>query len=247
MFSGLQFSFLQFIYININVSEEIIWCLAQWLTEEILGFYPESESRKELFFWTSIFAHDDLNIWKSIALVALAGPRKVNDNLQTCPTVYQSGSCGTLVESTLPVYFCNILLLHLGHRIGCSLNIWISPSIILQNATGSEIVFSSTQCCVSFSGCFLEISFALSWFKSSAIELLMKDSLQRSSVQPQVTSSLSESKCHSTSTHKINNLNSHHDHCQSLCHCVLPSGCGAIGVCHMHGYMGEKLFLVKAR
>jgi hypothetical protein len=60
---------------------------------------------------------------------------RVNDEIQTCPTVCKSG---TLVQSTIPAFFCNISSLHLGHWMGFSHDILISRSIILQNATGSD-------------------------------------------------------------------------------------------------------------
>jgi hypothetical protein len=80
----------------------------------------------------------------SVALAAASGPPRVNDKLQTCPTVYKSG---TLVLSTIPAsrFFCNILSLQvrlgLGHGMGLSHDIRIAHSIILQKATGSENLF----------------------------------------------------------------------------------------------------------
>ena len=73
-----------------------------------------------------------------MASVALAGPPRVNDNLQTGPTVYKSGTLG---QSTIRAFFCNISSLHLGHWMGFSRDIWIAHRIILQNATGSENLF----------------------------------------------------------------------------------------------------------
>jgi hypothetical protein len=82
-----------------------------------------------------------------MASVALADPPRVNDKLQTCPTVYNSG---TLVESTLPVFFCIIPDASLDHGVGLSRDISIQQHIILQNATGSEIVFPTRNAWCAF-------------------------------------------------------------------------------------------------
>ncbi len=57
-----------------------------------------------------------------MAAVALAGPPRVNDKLQTCPTVYKSG---TLVELAISALFCNVSSLRLGHGMGLSRDIRI--------------------------------------------------------------------------------------------------------------------------
>jgi hypothetical protein len=58
-----------------------------------------------------------------MASVALAGPPRVNDKLQTLlPTVYKSGTLGVPVElAMIPVSVCNIssrLPSHVGHGMG---------------------------------------------------------------------------------------------------------------------------------
>jgi hypothetical protein len=73
-----------------------------------------------------------------MASVALAGPLRVNDNLQTCPTVYKSGM---LLLVTITAFFCNISWMSLGHTMGLSRDIGIPQHIVLQNATGSENFF----------------------------------------------------------------------------------------------------------
>ncbi len=83
--------------------------------------------------------------------VALAGPLRVNDNLQTCPTVYKSG---TLVLVTIPAFFCNILWLHLGHGMGPSCDVLIPQRIVLQNATGSENFFLTRNASCASRGAF---------------------------------------------------------------------------------------------
>ncbi len=77
-----------------------------------------------------------------MASVALAGPPRVNDKLQTCPTVYKSR---TLVESSPRAFFCQTPDASLDHGVGLSRDI-SDPGpqrIILQNATGpgSENLF----------------------------------------------------------------------------------------------------------
>ena len=82
-----------------------------------------------------------------MASVALADPPRVNDNLQTCPTVYKSG---TLVLVTIPAFFCNISSLCLGHGMGPSRDVRIPQRIVLQNATGSKNFFlTSNAWCAS--------------------------------------------------------------------------------------------------
>ncbi len=51
-----------------------------------------------------------------MASVALAGPPRVNDNLQTCSTVYKSG---TLVEAPRE-FFCQTPDASLDHWLGLS-------------------------------------------------------------------------------------------------------------------------------
>ncbi len=77
--------------------------------------------------------------------VALAGPPRVNDKLQTCPIVYKSGR---KVEAPIPAFFCNISSLRTSiacHGMGLSrhgdIQVRISHSIILQNAPDSENFF----------------------------------------------------------------------------------------------------------
>ena len=86
-----------------------------------------------------------------MASVALAGPPRVNDNLQTCPTVYKSG---TLVLVTIPAFFCNISSLRLGHGMGPSRDVLIPQRIILQNATGSENLFLTRNAWCASRGAF---------------------------------------------------------------------------------------------
>jgi hypothetical protein len=99
---------------------------------------------------------------------ALAGPPRVNDRLQTCHTVYKSG---TLVEAPMiPAFFCNISSLRLGHWMGLSLALARDIRRILHRRddhfakrNGFTELFHNTQCFVCFSGCVQvwEISFAL--------------------------------------------------------------------------------------
>ena len=52
--------------------------------------------------------------------VALAGPLRVNDNLQACPTVYKSGM---LVEGRPLAFFCQTPDASLDHWLGLSRDI----------------------------------------------------------------------------------------------------------------------------
>ncbi len=80
-----------------------------------------------------------------MASVALAAPQGVYDNLQTCSTVYKSGM---MVESTIPVFFCNILLVHLGHGMD-----------LFAKFNGFRKLSAKTQCFVCFSGSIFENQF----------------------------------------------------------------------------------------
>ena len=94
-----------------------------------------------------------------MASVALAGPPRVDDNLQTGPTVYKSG---TLVESTLPAFFCQTPDASLNHWLGLSRDISDPTTPRFAKRNGFRESFSNTQCLVCISGSVLEISFALS-------------------------------------------------------------------------------------
>jgi hypothetical protein len=95
MFSGLQFSFLQFNFINCNVSL-LKFPEFSSVVEYARPFgevLPRVRIAKGSLFAGLAFARVTiLNIRKSMESVALAGPPslRVNDNLQTCPTVYKS-------------------------------------------------------------------------------------------------------------------------------------------------------------
>ena len=86
-----------------------------------------------------------------MASVALAGPPRVNDNLQTGPTVYKSG---TLVEAPLRAFFCQ--------SPDASLNPWLGLSRDISDPTTPRFAkrnrfresFSNTQCLVCISDAF---------------------------------------------------------------------------------------------
>ena len=84
-----------------------------------------------------------------MASVALAGRPRVNDNLQTRPTVYKSG---TLVESTLPAFFCQTPDASLNHWLGLSSHFIFPHHFAKRN--GSRKPFSNTQCLVCISDAF---------------------------------------------------------------------------------------------
>ena len=94
-----------------------------------------------------------------MASVALAGPPRVNDKLQTCPTVYK---CGTLVELAPQAFFCQTPDASLNHGVGLSRDISYPATHRFAKHNGSRESFSNTQCVVCFSGSVLEISFASS-------------------------------------------------------------------------------------
>jgi hypothetical protein len=94
-----------------------------------------------------------------MASVALAGPPRVNDKLQTCPTVYKSG---TLVELALRAFFCQTPDASLNYGVGLSRDISYPATHRFAKHNGFRESFSNTQCLVCFSGSVLEISFALS-------------------------------------------------------------------------------------
>ncbi len=83
--------------------------------------------------------------------VALAGPPRVFDNLQTCPTVYKSGA---LIESTLPAFFCQTPDASLDHG---PLTWYFDPAkhhFAIRN--GFRELFSNKQCLVCISDSFWE-------------------------------------------------------------------------------------------
>ncbi len=132
MVSGLQFSFLQFNYINSHI---------------LLIEYLEFSSVVECAFSGGFTPTSNCTFRSQMASVALAGPLRVNDNLQTCPTVYKSG---TRVLSIIPAFFCNIWSLCLGHVMGLSHDVRILQRIVLQKATGSENFFLTRNAWCAF-------------------------------------------------------------------------------------------------
>jgi hypothetical protein len=78
-----------------------------------------------------------------MASVALAGPPRVNDNLQTCPTVYKSG---TLVESSPLAFFCQTPDSSLDHGVGLSRDIPDPATHQFAKLNGFRESFSNTQC-----------------------------------------------------------------------------------------------------
>jgi hypothetical protein len=94
-----------------------------------------------------------------MASVALAGAPRVNDNLQTCPTVYKSG---TLVEVTPRAFFCQTPDASLDHGVGLSRDISDPATHHFAKRNGFRESFSNTQCLVCISARVLEISFDLS-------------------------------------------------------------------------------------
>ena len=93
-----------------------------------------------------------------MASVALAGRPRVNDNLQTGPTVYKSG---TLVEGPPRAFFCQSPDASLNHGLGLSRDISDTTTHRFAKRNGFRESFSYTQCLVCISGSVLEISFAL--------------------------------------------------------------------------------------
>ena len=89
-----------------------------------------------------------------MASVALAGPPRVNDKLQTCPTVYKSG---TLVELAPQAFFCQTPDASLNHGVGLSRDTSDPATHHFAKRNGSRESFSNTQCLVCFSGSVLEI------------------------------------------------------------------------------------------
>jgi hypothetical protein len=98
-----------------------------------------------------------------MASVALAGPPRVNDKLQsrvqTCPTVYKSA---TLVEVAPRAFFCQTPDASLDHGVGLSRDISHPATHHFAKCNGFRESFFNTQCLVCFSGRVLEISFASS-------------------------------------------------------------------------------------
>ena len=92
-----------------------------------------------------------------MASVALAGPPRVNDNLQTCPTVYKSG---TLVQCTGQAFFCQTPDASLNHGVGLSRDTSDPATHHFAKRNGSRDSFSNMQCLVCISGRVLEISVA---------------------------------------------------------------------------------------
>ncbi len=107
-----------------------------------------------------------------MASVALAGPPRVNDKLQTCPTtVYKSG-LGTLVDRDSEVaFFCQTPDASLDQGVGLSRDISDPATHHFAERNGFREYFSNTQCLVCIrvrvpgrvgAGRVLEISFDLS-------------------------------------------------------------------------------------
>ena len=86
-----------------------------------------------------------------MASVALAGPPRVDDNLQTGPTVYKSG---TLVESTLPAFFCQTPDASLNHGLGLSRDISDPTTHRFAKRNGYRESFSNTEFLVCVSDAF---------------------------------------------------------------------------------------------
>ena len=86
-----------------------------------------------------------------MASVALAGRPRVNDNLQTCPTVYKSG---TLVELAPLAFFCQSPDASLNHGLGLSRDISNPTTHRFAKRNGFRESFSNTQCLVCISDAF---------------------------------------------------------------------------------------------
>jgi hypothetical protein len=93
-----------------------------------------------------------------MASVALAGPPRVSDNKQACPTMYNSG---TLVESSSQVFLCQFSDASLDHGLGISRDISAMHHFAKLNGSRFRKHFSNAQCFLCISGSVLEITFAL--------------------------------------------------------------------------------------
>ncbi len=82
---------------------------------------------------------------------ARAGPPRVNDKLQTCPTVYKSG---TLVELAPLAFFCQSPDAWLNHGVGLSRDISDPATHHFTKRNGFREPFSNTQCLVCISDSF---------------------------------------------------------------------------------------------
>jgi hypothetical protein len=69
------------------------------------GFTSSSNRERLSFCWIGFCARDDFKPSEVKWRLLPWPPPRVNDNLQTCPTVYESG---TLVLVTIPAFFCKI-------------------------------------------------------------------------------------------------------------------------------------------
>ncbi len=79
-----------------------------------------------------------------MASVALAGPPRVNERLQTCPRVYKSG---TLVQCTGQAFFCQTVIASFRALAGLSRDISdpATHHFAKRNAGGFRELFSNTQ------------------------------------------------------------------------------------------------------
>ena len=116
------------------------------------GFTPSSNRERISFCWIGFCARDDFKHsevrWRQTPSVALAGPLRVNDNLQTGPTVYKSG---TLVEVAPRAFFCQSPDASPNHWLGLSRDISDPTTHRFAKRNGFRESFSNTQCLVCIS------------------------------------------------------------------------------------------------